>query len=236
MTKYEWESELKKNIHRLPVDEISRIMEYYDELFADKIERGYNECEIIGQFGNPVDVADKILADYEGATSQAPQTPTPAMHAHADATAEPIQKEQETSVPTPAPAPAAAAAPSPAKQSGGLQSDRAIILAVVMVFTGFLPIILIGIVWIVAAALVVSGAACALGGVAGSILTVITVFRETLGVGLAQIGMCLAVAGMGVVLTTACVAGMRLLAKGTAWIFRAAKRWLYPVQKSEVKA
>lgn len=233
MTKYEWESELKKNIHRLPVDEISRIMEYYDELFADKIERGYNECEIIGQFGNPVDVADKILADYEGATAQAPQTPTPAMHAPIDTAAEPIQKGQETPVPAPAPA---AAAPSPAKQSGGLRSERAIILAVVMVFTGFLPIILLGTVWIVAAALVVSGAACALGGVAGSILTVITVFRETLGVGLAQIGMCLAVAGMGVVLTTACVAGMRLLAKGTAWIFRAAKRWLYPVQKSEVKA
>lgn len=184
MTKYEWESELKKNIHRLPVDEISRIMEYYDELFADKIERGYNECEIIGQFGNPVDVADKILADYEGATAQAPQTPAPAMHAPINTAAEPIQKGQETPVLTPAPAPAA----------------------------------------------------CALGGVAGSILTVITVFRETLGVGLAQIGMCLAVAGMGVVLTTACVAGMRLLAKGTAWIFRAAKRWLYPVQKSEVKA
>ncbi|MCI8458623.1 MAG: DUF1700 domain-containing protein [Clostridia bacterium] len=235
MTKYEWESELKKNIHRLPVDEISRIMEYYDELFADKIERGYNECEIIGQFGNPVDVADKILADYEGATAQAPQTPAPAMHAPINTAAEPIQKGQETPVLTPAPAPAAAA-PSPAKQSGGLRSERAVILAVVTVFTGFLPIILFGTVWIVAAALVVSGAACALGGVAGSILTVITVFRETLGVGLAQIGMCLAVAGMGVVLTTACVAGMRLLAKGTAWIFRAAKRWLYPVQKSEVKA
>lgn len=234
MTKYEWESELKKNIHRLPVDEISRIMEYYDELFADKIERGYNECEIIGQFGNPVDVADKILADYEGATAQAPQTPAPAMPAPADTPAEPMQKGQET--PVPAPAPAAVAVPPPAKQSGGLRSERAIILAVVTVFTGFLPIILFGTVWIVAAALVVSGAACALGGVAGSILTVITVFRETLGVGLAQIGMCLAVAGMGVVLTTACVAGMRLLAKGTAWIFRAAKRWLYPVQKSEVKA
>ncbi len=94
MTKYEWESELKKNIHRLPVDEISRIMEYYDELFADKIERGYNECEIIGQFGNPVDVADKILADYEGATAQAPQTPTPAP-ALADTPAEPIQKGQD---------------------------------------------------------------------------------------------------------------------------------------------
>lgn len=65
MTKYEWESELKKNIHRLPVEEINRVMEYYDELFADKIERGYGESEIVGSFGNPVDVADKILADYD---------------------------------------------------------------------------------------------------------------------------------------------------------------------------
>jgi len=64
VTKYEWETELKKNIHRLPSDEINRVLEYYDELFADKIERGYGETEIIAQFGNPADVAYKIISEY----------------------------------------------------------------------------------------------------------------------------------------------------------------------------
>ena len=66
MTKYEWDRELKKNIHRLPDDEIKRVLEYYDELFEDYIERGKSEREIIAEFGNPCDVADKILADYDG--------------------------------------------------------------------------------------------------------------------------------------------------------------------------
>lgn len=66
MTKYEWETELKKNIHRLPADEIKRVMEYYGELFEDHIERGKTESQIINEFGNPVDVADKILSEYDG--------------------------------------------------------------------------------------------------------------------------------------------------------------------------
>ncbi len=66
MTKYEWETELKKNIHRLPADEINRVMEYYAELFEDYIERGKTETQIINEFGNPVDVADKILSEYDG--------------------------------------------------------------------------------------------------------------------------------------------------------------------------
>ncbi|MDE7106895.1 MAG: DUF1700 domain-containing protein, partial [Clostridiales bacterium] len=66
MTKYEWEHELKKNIHRLPADEIARVLDYYNEMFEDNIERGRNEREIIREFGNPVDVADKILSEYEG--------------------------------------------------------------------------------------------------------------------------------------------------------------------------
>ena len=65
MTKYEWETELKKNIHRLPDDEIARVMEYYGELFADMIERGKKETEIISEFGNPVDVADIRYAVYQ---------------------------------------------------------------------------------------------------------------------------------------------------------------------------
>lgn len=66
MTKYEWESELKKNIHRLPDEEIARVMDYYAELFDDKIESGLRENDIIAEFGNPVDVADKIMSGFDG--------------------------------------------------------------------------------------------------------------------------------------------------------------------------
>lgn len=64
MTKYEWDSELKRNIHRLPKAEQERALEFYTELFEDKIESGYTESQIIAEFGNPCDVADKILAEY----------------------------------------------------------------------------------------------------------------------------------------------------------------------------
>lgn len=75
MTKYEWETELKKNIHRLPADEIKRVMEYYAELFEDHVERGQTESQIINEFGNPVDVADKILSEYDGELTDDVKTP-----------------------------------------------------------------------------------------------------------------------------------------------------------------
>lgn len=65
MTKYEWESELKRNIHRLPKSEQDRALEFYNELFEDRIESGWTETQIIAEFGNPCDVADKILAEYD---------------------------------------------------------------------------------------------------------------------------------------------------------------------------
>lgn len=65
MTKYEWESELKRRIAGLPEDEIRRVLEYYNELFEDNIERGKSEARIVCEFGNPADVASKILSEYE---------------------------------------------------------------------------------------------------------------------------------------------------------------------------
>lgn len=65
MTKYEWENELRKNIQRLPKIEQDRIFEYYSELFQDKIESGMTETKTIEEFGNPFDVAMRIVAEYE---------------------------------------------------------------------------------------------------------------------------------------------------------------------------
>ncbi len=65
MTKYEWERELRKNIQRLPSDEVDKILDYYDELFEDKAERGMRESDIIYEFGNPFDVARKIMNEFD---------------------------------------------------------------------------------------------------------------------------------------------------------------------------
>lgn len=64
MTKYEWERQLKKGISSLPKSEQQRALDYYNELFADKIDAGMREQYIIAEFGNPYDVANKILTDY----------------------------------------------------------------------------------------------------------------------------------------------------------------------------
>lgn len=64
MTKFEWERQLKKGISGLPKTEQQRVLDYYNELFADKIDAGLREQYIISEFGNPYDVANKILVDY----------------------------------------------------------------------------------------------------------------------------------------------------------------------------
>jgi len=72
MTKYEWERELRNNLKRVPETEVARILDYYNELFADKAEEGLSEKEIVRRFGNPFDVAYKILYDYRGGAAPAP--------------------------------------------------------------------------------------------------------------------------------------------------------------------
>lgn len=73
MTKYEWERQLKKGISGLPKEEQQRVLEYYNELFADKIDAGLREQYIISEFGNPYDVANKILVDYYNGDKENPE-------------------------------------------------------------------------------------------------------------------------------------------------------------------
>ena len=73
MTKYEWETELKKCMSRLPKAEQDRVLAYYNELFADRADDGMSEKQIINEFGNPADVAFKIMTDY-GMDECAPDT------------------------------------------------------------------------------------------------------------------------------------------------------------------
>ncbi len=60
MTKYEWERRLRNSLDDLPSREKDKVFDYYDELFADKIESGMLEEDIIDEFGSPYEVADRI--------------------------------------------------------------------------------------------------------------------------------------------------------------------------------
>lgn len=65
MTKYEWDSELRRNLSGLPLDEQQKAFEFYNELFEDKIEMGMSESAVVREFGNPFDVARRIIGEYE---------------------------------------------------------------------------------------------------------------------------------------------------------------------------
>lgn len=65
MTKYEWDSELRRNLSGLPLAEQQKAFEFYNELFEDKIEMGMSESAVVREFGNPFDVARRIIGEYE---------------------------------------------------------------------------------------------------------------------------------------------------------------------------
>lgn len=60
MTKYEWFKEFKNNLKDIPKEELNKAIEYYDELFEDKIDLGKTEIEIIDEFGSPSKASQNI--------------------------------------------------------------------------------------------------------------------------------------------------------------------------------
>lgn len=243
MTKYEWESELKKNIHRLPKEEINRVMEYYDELFADKIERGYGETEIVSQFGNPVDVADKILSEYDGELAPADATDTPPTasdepakkEAHDADKSEPIGEAAdsiEKSEPEEKPADNGSKNDEPPKAvkkeaKGEFKFDRFALFMVLNVLVGFAPFFVLGSVFICLVSFVAAGGAIALGGVAMTFLSLLE-FGSSVGSAFAQMGMGIAMCGIGIALTVGFVKLTALIGKATGKLFVAIKNWICP--------
>ena len=63
MTKQAWLKELSLHLKALPRAERKKIMEYYNEIYGDKIENGQTEEQILKEFGSPVDCAKKILEE-----------------------------------------------------------------------------------------------------------------------------------------------------------------------------
>lgn len=234
MTKSEWMSELKKHIRRLPDDEIRRVVEYYDELFADKIEQGGRENEIISQFGNPVDVSDKILSEYDGELRDAdslsdPQTDTArsdegirsAHTAPQDTTGGTVPPQ---STPVSPVLPNAASAP---KAQRNLHGGRLAFVLVLHVLTCGVTVILAAALWIVVAALALSGSAMFLGGAASAIMSLFTL-AQSVGAGVAQIGVGVALSGVGLLLGVGMVFAVINLIKLTKKFIVWLVNWVSP--------
>lgn len=57
MNKKSFERELSAKLSGLPDDEREKILDYYDELYYEKLEKGESERDIIASFGTPAEIA-----------------------------------------------------------------------------------------------------------------------------------------------------------------------------------
>ena len=69
MTFRQWEKAFKKRLSRLPGEERERALDYYAELYGDKLDAGNSEREIVRGFGDPKAAADKIVAEWAESSS-----------------------------------------------------------------------------------------------------------------------------------------------------------------------
>lgn len=63
MTLREWEKRLKKGLRTLSKEERQTALDYYREMYGDKLDAGESEEKILEEFGSPEACAEKILAD-----------------------------------------------------------------------------------------------------------------------------------------------------------------------------
>ncbi len=238
MTKYEWEHELKKNIHRLPADEIARVLDYYDEMFEDNIERGKAECEIIREFGNPVDVADKILSEYDGEllpederistpfdapphSEDRSETESPDRNVIFDGRGGSFDRSDEDGTANGDSMEQKSSETEEVHELGEREKrDIKVTLFVVLnVITGFALVIVAATLWVVLLSLTVAGGGMGLGGIYAVIVSFGPMFTGAFGAGLAQLGIGIAVAGLGVLFIVCCIKLMRIYGQATKNIF-----------------
>lgn len=72
MTYNKWVKTFKKRLSPLPQAERRRALEYYGELYGDKLDAGANEAQIVRGFGDPKAAADRIVAEYRADFAAAP--------------------------------------------------------------------------------------------------------------------------------------------------------------------
>ena len=150
MKKLEFINELGAQLHSMPTEEVRPLLDYYMEIVADRMEDGMTEEEAVASLGPIPELAEKILAEQ-------PQT-----------------EQEPEPIPTPAPL------PEPVPQAKRRWSGSSIVLAIILSplwLTLLCVLISIEIaVWVTLASLVVSSGAMILGGIAGSILSLIPMF------------------------------------------------------------
>lgn len=222
MTKYEWEKELKRNIHRLPDDEIARVLEYYNELFEDNIERGKSEREIVSEFGNPCDVADKIMSEYDGAFKDDEPCEAPAFRGGDKPNEKPSADERKADPVFDGHSDNVERKTEIVQAKGGGTDSRSwalVAFILINIITGFALFFALGAVWIVLGSLVVAGAASTAAGVAAFVVSFGPIFGGATASGLAQIGVSVAAVGIGIILVIGAVSLIKLYAKATKKAF-----------------
>lgn len=63
MTKVEFLSSLREELHGLPITDIEKSLDYYSEIIDDKIEDGLTEKEAVEALGSVGEIASQILLD-----------------------------------------------------------------------------------------------------------------------------------------------------------------------------
>lgn len=222
MTKYEWESELRKNLYRIPEREQEKVFEYYNELFLDKVEQGGTEQTIIREFGNPFDVANRILADYDeeiGNGSAALRQPTsfnepePRIvwtdfsEAEAGTEAESLGKKK------------GAKRTKKSRDKRRFDGVKAILVLVPAVIIAVIVLTIGVALFAVAFSLFISGGAFIIGGIGGVVMSLFEL-GASVPVAFAQISACVALAGLGLILLPYCYRGSIALAKWTAKVLK----------------
>lgn len=66
MTKKEWFNDFKNHLDSLSNKDCQEAINYYEELYQDKLDQGFDPKTIIDDFPNPADAAKKILDDIPG--------------------------------------------------------------------------------------------------------------------------------------------------------------------------
>ena len=185
-TKYNWEKDLRNNLKRIPESEAESILDYYNELFMDKVEQGFSEREIIKSFGNPFDVAYSIVYDTEENVRATTSATSANASASADMHLSHIQGTNGTNtLVQPATAPSN-------KKRGGL-------LARILFFVPFCIISIV--LWSLVLGLGLGGLGGAIGWLGMVVFGFIQMANYSAIGGLATVGLSLAAGGAGILIT-----------------------------------
>lgn len=203
MTKNEWIAELKKNTEKLPSEEQNKILEYYEELFSDKTESGMDEEEIINEFGNPRDVAEKLLNE---SSAEEEKTAAPQENIKDGNTSSDSKKTEEKPKEEYKP---------PVYEKKKRSTGSTLAFITLLLLFGFVGLGILIAVWAVILSVVVVGASAAFAGIVQFFVS-FTLFNSGIGAALAQLGISIFAAGIGFII----LANAKSLSKIAIWVSR----------------